>query len=158
MKSLLSVCLSVCPSVRPSQSFIKIGLLVVDPVQKRMTFLHFFYIFFFKTSYFVKYCKKKNVRNRLNFYLQKKTRFIGQLCGSAETFLLREKIRLIFAWLTFTLSFCKGIVKDLVKQIIWFVAYWFLKHDIWTCFEKLRVNVIFLWIAPVFHSFLFFLT
>ena len=38
-----------------------------------------------------------------------------------------------------------------------FLACWFLKHDIWTCCEKLWVNVIFVWIAAVFHSFLFFL-
>ena len=33
-------------------------------------------------------------------------------------------------WLIFTLSFCKGIVKDVVKQTIWFLAYWFFEHGI----------------------------
>ena len=64
-----------------------------------------------KISYFVKYCgwheeKTLHVRNRLKFYLlKKKNRFIGKLCGSVEAFLLREKMRLISAWLTFTLLF-----------------------------------------------------
>ena len=33
-------------------------------------------------------------------------------------------------WLILTLSFCKGIVKDVVKQAIWFLAYWFFEHGI----------------------------
>ena len=33
-----------------------------------------------------------------------------------EAFLLREKMRLIFAWRTFTLFFSKGIVKDVVES------------------------------------------
>ena len=32
---------------------------------------------------------------------------------------LREKIWLISAWLSFTVSFGKGIVKDVVKQALW---------------------------------------
>ena len=52
-----------------------------DPVQKRMTFWYFLHLLF-KMSYFVKYCsyhqeKTLHVRNRLNFYLQKKTGFLG---------------------------------------------------------------------------------
>ena len=48
-----------------------------DPVQKRIRFLHFFYVFFSKSRILwnlVAYIKKKKlrVRNRLNFYLQKK--------------------------------------------------------------------------------------
>ena len=46
----------------------------------------------------------------------------------------------------------------MVQQTIWFLACWFFKHDIWTCCEKLWVNVIFAWIAAVFHSLLLFLT
>ena len=55
------------------------------------------------------------------------------------------------------MDFCKGIVKDVVKQTIWFLACWFFKHDIWTCCETLWVYVIFVSIAAFFHS-LFFLT
>ena len=51
---------------------------------------------------------------------------------------------------TVTLSFWKGIVKDLFKQTIWFLTYQFFKHCIWTC-EKLWINVIFVWIAAVFQ-------
>ena len=65
---------------------------------------------------------------------------------------------LIFGWLTFTVSFHKGIIKDVAKQTIWFLANWFLKHGLWTCCEKLWVSVTFLWIAAVFHSFFFLLT
>ena len=65
---------------------------------------------------------------------------------------------LIFAWLTFILSIYKGIVKDVVKQTIWFLACWFFKHDIWISCEKLWVNVLFVWIATIFLSSLFFLT
>ena len=61
-------------------------------------------------------------------------------------------------WLTFILFFRKAIVKDAVKQAIWFLACWFFKHDIRTCCEKLWQNKIFVWISAVFHSFCFFLT
>ena len=61
-----------------------------------------------------------------------KNRFTGYLCGSVEAFLLCEKMWLIFAWLTLTLSFCKGIVKEVVKQTIWILACWFFKHYSWT--------------------------
>ena len=60
-----------------------------------------------------------------------KNRFTGYLCGSVEAFLLCEKMWLIFAWLTLTLSFCKGIVKEVVKQTIWILACWFFKHYSW---------------------------
>ena len=43
------------------------------PVQKTMTFLHFFYIFFF----WLTSGKKLHARNRLNFYLQKNTGLLG---------------------------------------------------------------------------------
>ena len=65
---------------------------------------------------------------------------------------LREKIASFCV-----VNFCKGIVQDLVKQTIWFLACWFFKHDIWTCCETLWVYVIFASIAAFFHS-LFFLT
>ena len=66
-------------------------------------------------------------------------------------------MQLIFAWLTLTLRFCKATVKHVVKQMIWVLACSFFKH-IRICCEKLWLNVIFVWIAAVFHSFLFLLT
>ena len=66
-------------------------------------------------------------------------------------------MQLIFAWLTLTLRFCKATVKHAVKQMIWVLACSFFKH-IRICCEKLWLNVIFVWIAAVFHSFLFLLT
>ena len=64
-------------------------------------------------------------------------------------------MRLLFAWLTFTLSFCKPTVKHAIKQMIWLSA--FFKHFRTYC-EILWLNVIHVWIAAVFHSFLFLLT
>ena len=86
---------------------------------------------------------------------QKQTRFSF---GSLEIFLLREIMWLIFVWLTFTLSFRTVIVKNAAKQTIWFLACWFFKHDIWTCCERLWLNVIIVWIAAVFLNLVFFLT
>ena len=126
-----------------------------------MMFLHFFTSCFqnliFCEILWLTSRKKIHVRKRLIF-IYRKNQDYRVISGSLEAFLLCEKMQIIFVCLTFTLSFRKGIMKDVVKQTIWLLACWFFKRDIWTCCEKLWVNVIFLWIAAVFHSFLFFLT
>ena len=70
-----------------------------DPVQKTMTFLHFFYIFFSKSPFLwnilAKIKKKIQVRNRLNFYLQKPPSLLGN-------YVALEKY---FYWLT-AVNFC----------------------------------------------------
>ena len=87
-----------------------------------------------------------------------KTRFIGKLCGSVEALLLHEINVVNFCVTNLYIIFCKTIVKDAVKQTIWFLACWFFKHNIWTGYEKLCLNVIFVSISVVFHSSLVFLT
>ena len=97
---------------------------------KRMLFLHFFQNLIFCEILWHQE-KKLHIRNILKCLFMEKNRFTGYLCGSVEAFLLCEKIWLIFAWLTLTLSFCKGIVKEVAKQTIWFLACWFFKHYSW---------------------------
>ena len=57
-----------------------------------------------------------------------------------------EKMWLVFALLTFTLSFCKVTVKLVVQQMTWFLACAFFKPYIWICYEKMWLNVIFVWL------------
>ena len=100
--------------------------------------------------------KKKilQIKNCLHFYLQKKKQaYWVVMC--VEAFLLHEKIWLIFVWLTFTLFFCKAIVKDAVKQMLGFLGCWFFKHDIWTRCKKCNVCVNFCGF-PLFPLFLNF--
>ena len=101
--------------------------------------------------------KKLAISYRLNFYLSKNTQVYWVIMGLCRSIFNAWKMRLIFAWLTFTLCSCKVVVKGAFKPTFWFVVCWFFKHDIWKCCEKMWPNVILLWIAAIFHSFLFFL-
>ena len=132
------------------------------PVQKRMTFLYFLHLLL-KMSYFVKYCsyhqeKILHVKNRLNFYLEKKKQVSWVIMWFCRNIFIAWKNVVNFCMPNFYLFFRKAIAKDVVKQTIWFLARWFYRFDIWTCCEKLWPNVIFVGISAVFHSFLFFLT
>ena len=97
-----------------------------------MTFLHFL-----KSSFQnLIFCeilwltpRKKITCQRLNFYLKKKPGLLGNYVARCRIIFIVWK-NAATVWLIFTLSFCKGIVKDVVKQTIWFLAYWFFEHGI----------------------------
>ena len=89
-----------------------------------MTFFHFF------TSSFqnLLYCEllwltsiKKITRQKYTTFLltEKKKQVYWVIMWLCRSIFLREKIWLISAWLSFTVSFGKGIVKDVVKQALW---------------------------------------
>ena len=67
--------------------------------------------------------QEKNITNQklpTFLFTEKNQAYWVIMC--VEAFLLHEKIWLIFVWLTFTLFFCKAIMKDAVKQIIGFLG------------------------------------